>query len=270
MTKTNAEQASLGEAQLSHEQVEALLGFLGYGDPSGPYWFVGIEERGVGDAATLWQELQVRAKHLEPIEDLKRAQEHAAFASNFTVGQYVPTWVIMSKIVLRLNGEPDWQNRSRTQQYQAKRLGRHGGETFLADVLPLPAGNVEHWPYTTLFANKQIYREQVLPVRIARIRELLERHRPAYVFCYGKGYWDQYRRLFPEVTEYEQIGGFALMGRTPSGSLVVLTPFFRSDAMGHARIDELARRLREDRFVWHETDIVIEPPTAPLDIIDCA
>ena len=152
MTKTNAEQASLGEAQLSHEQVEALLGFLGYGETSGPYWFVGIEERGVGDAATLWQELQVRAKHFEPIEDLKRAQEHAAFASNFHTRPLRPTWAIMSKIVLRLNGASSIGRTalalSNTRQ---SGLGGTVERHSWPDMLPLPAGNVEHGRTPTLF-----------------------------------------------------------------------------------------------------------------------
>ena len=70
--------------------------------------FIGIEERGVGTADTLWRELLVRANHFEPIEDLKRAQEHPAFESDFTVAQQLTTWV-MSKIVLLMDGDPRWQ-----------------------------------------------------------------------------------------------------------------------------------------------------------------
>ena len=114
----------------------------------------------------------IRADHFEPIEDLKRAQEHPAFESDFTVAQRVTTSAIMSKIVLRMDGDPDWQSVDRARQYQAERLGRFGGETFLTDLLPLPANSVGDWPYPELFVGKEAYRREVLPARIAALREL--------------------------------------------------------------------------------------------------
>ncbi len=196
MATTDGPTSSTDELTLSQSQLDAVLGFLGYGNPAGPYWFVGIEVRGVGDDATLWRELLVRADHFAPIGDLKRAHEHQAFESNdFAVGQYVPTWLTMSKIVLRLNGDPDWSDYGRARRYQGERLGRDGGETFLADVLPLPAGHVDHWPYPRLFPTKAIYRDKVLPGRVTARRQLVDQHRPATVFCYGTSYWDQYRQI---------------------------------------------------------------------------
>src|SRR5579859_4570779 len=112
-----------GSHTLSAAELNAALGFLGYGNPAGAYWFIGIEERGVGDSDTLWQELRVRAKHFAAIEDLKAAQGHPV-GSSFQVGQHVPTWLVMSKIVLRLNGDEGWHENARAQQYQAERLGR--------------------------------------------------------------------------------------------------------------------------------------------------
>jgi hypothetical protein len=260
--------ASEDERGLSQSQLDAVLGFIGYGNPAGSFWFLGIEERGVGDRTTLWAELLVRANNFAPIEDLKAALEHPAFASTFQVGQYVPTWLIMSKIVLRLSGDPDWQEYSHAQPYQAEQLGRRGGQTFLSELLPLPAGNVDDWPYPNLFATKDIYRDKVLPGRVDTLRHLLSRHQPTYVFCYGKSYWSQYRRLFPDVTDYRDVGGFAELGRTPGGTLVVLTPFFSSHAMGHSRIDEVALMLREDRFTWHDDDLtrLFGPDTPSVEL----
>jgi hypothetical protein len=246
---------SNGETRLSQGQIDAVLNFIGYGNPAGPFWFIGIEERGVGGAATLWDELLVRAKHFAAIEDLKAAQEHPAFGSTFQVGQYVPTWLIMSKIVLRLSGAPDWHDYGQAQRYQADELGRGGGQTFLAELLPLPAGSVDDWPYPSLFPTKAVYREKVLPGRIATLRHLLDQHCPTYVFCYGKGYWSEYRQLFPDVTDFGDIGGFAKLGRTAGGTLIALTPFFSAYAMGHSRIDELALKLREDRFTYYDDDL---------------
>lgn len=244
------------ERRLTDSHLNAVLTFMGYGNPTGPFWFVGIEERGVGDDDTLWGELRVRAEHFAQIEDLKAAQEHEAFGSTFKVSDNVPTWLIMSKIVRRLEGTADWSDYTAAKHYQAKHLGRSGGDTFLADLLPLAAGNVDHWPYPGLFPSKEIYRKTVLPNRIATLRSLIEQHRPTHVFCYGKSYWEEYQAIFPKVTDYENVEqGFAKVGRTSTGTLVALVPFFSSYAMGHMRIDRLVAKLREDRFNWHDGDV---------------
>jgi hypothetical protein len=73
--------ASEGGRGLSQTQLDAVSGFIGYGNPAGSFWFVGIEERGVRDHATLWAELLARANHFAPIEDLKAALEHPACCS---------------------------------------------------------------------------------------------------------------------------------------------------------------------------------------------
>ena len=93
----------------------------------------------------------------------------------------------MSKIVLMMDGDPQWQEVERARQYQAERLGRAEGETFLADLLPLPANSVGDWPYPELFPDKDSYERQVLPGRIQALATLAQRHRPSFVFCYGKG-----------------------------------------------------------------------------------
>lgn len=262
MSGAGNERSSSHPHGLSEEELGALLGFLGYGNPAGRFWFLGIEERGVGDPETLWRELHVRAAEFQPIEDLKRAQEHPAFGGGFSVSQHVPTWAIMSKIVLRLSsGDLDWSSRERVSHYQAKHLGRTDCETFLADLLPLPTRDVNDWPYPTLFDNKELYRSKVLPRRFESFRTLLQQHSPDYVFCYGKSYWDEYRMIFPGVSEYEPVAAGAVqVGRTGSGTLVVLTPFFASYLMGHNLIDAVAARLREDRFTWHDGDVTFDPP----------
>ena len=65
------------------------------------------------------------------------------------------------------------------------------------------------------------------------------------------------------MTEYEPTAAGAIqLGRTRSGTLVVLTPFFSSYIVGHKLIDEVASRLR-DRFIWHDEDVIIESPLDP-------
>ena len=58
------------DSSLSRDQLRKLTGFLGYGNPTGRFWFMGIEEGGEGSA----RELQMRARHFAAIEDQSRAR----------------------------------------------------------------------------------------------------------------------------------------------------------------------------------------------------
>jgi hypothetical protein len=87
----------------------------------------------------------------------------------------------MSKLVLRLEHDSVWADPSRTLEYQAERLGWEGGDTFLMELLPLPALNLQHWPYETLFPNRAAYVAAVLPQRRQRLRALFADHTPTYV-----------------------------------------------------------------------------------------
>lgn len=227
---------------LTHSQIESLTGFLGYGNPAGAFWFIGLEERASGTDDVLRHELEVRAQHFGPIEDLTALEAKEFDTPTFSIANYVRTWRIMSKIVLHLRGNDDWQLKA--ADYQAKRLGRRDGETFLAELLPLPAPSASQWPYTRLFPTRAAYESSILPRRIEALRTLLRQHRPAWIFCYGKSYWSQFQRLFPDIAEFRPLaGGDILTGLTPARGRAVLTPFFTPYRMSDARIAELAQQL---------------------------
>lgn len=184
----------------------------------------------------------MRADHFQPIEDLKRAQEEPAFGSEFRVSNYVRTWRIMTKIVLRLEGDADWSAPRRARSYQADQLGRFGGATFLADLYPLPAENDADWPYPELYPTRDDYRREVLPHRLGILHTLWQQYSPLYVFCYGKGHWAEYQQLFSEIEEYAPIlEGAMRLGYARHGRLVVPTPF----------------QLREERFTTHDDEWLI-------------
>lgn len=122
---------------LTAEELQKLLDFQGWGNPGGDFWFVGMEERGDGN------DLELRWRlGFTPIEDLIPAHlrwEQFKPDEPFDPLLLVRTWATMSKIVLRLRGEENWTDTDRLRRYQAGRLGRPDGETFLTELLPLPA-----------------------------------------------------------------------------------------------------------------------------------
>jgi uncharacterized protein len=221
-------------ASLTDEHWQKLLSFKGYGDPAGPFWFIGIEERGSGTPV----DLSARATFRE-IEDL--ALIHSSPPLGPVTG-LIPTWGTMSKIVLRLKGEPDWPDREICRRYQSQSLGRPDGETFLTELLPLPKASESDFPEWWPFSSWEDYAHEVLPRRIKMIRRLFETHRPRFVFCYGKSYWSYHQKIFPETNFIPILAGKMQMGEV-AGSKIALTPFFAWFLMTNTLIDEMVNQI---------------------------
>ncbi len=160
-------------------QIEKLLSFLGYGNPAGRFWFVGMEEQGEGTEL----ELEWRCR-FRPVEDVIwvheqwdrefRSRDQGRDPGLFEPRRLIPTWGTMSKLVLRLSGSSAWEDLEAVRRYQAERLGRLDGDTFLTELLPLPARNLDDWPYTAYFYSRADYVSRVLPERLGTLRALFE------------------------------------------------------------------------------------------------
>jgi hypothetical protein len=214
------------EANLSSDQLQRLTRFLGYGNPSGRFWFMGMEEGGDGST----QELQIRADHFDTVESLARAR---ALVNPGVDLRRIDTsvWSQMCRIVARVNGDEQWRDVGRVKDYLAAHLGGLDGDTFLTEVLPLPKRTVNNWPYEHLWATKDDYVEGVLNSRIALLRTLRQKSNPAYVFCYGKDYWPHHREIFSDFEFETLIDDDAEIG-VQDGSVVVLTRFFDPSYQG--------------------------------------
>lgn len=223
-------------AELSKEQWRRLLNHRGYGNPDGPYWFVGIEEYGAGTV----EELSFRADNFREIDDLARVHSLPEFY--FDIRNLIPTWATMSKIILRLKGDPSWSDKETIRDYQSERLGRNGGETFLTELLPLPKPADAHWPEWWPWASWDKYFDDVRTQRINALRELFEVHQPRFVFCYGKSYWPYHKQIFSD-TNFTPIVGGKLQTARLGGSQIVLTPFFAWFLMANTLVDSMACAL---------------------------
>ena len=182
---------------ISLHRFDRLVGFLGYGNPAGKYWFIGLEEgfKAKNPAAAddeLRHEIEVRARWSD-VEDIHHTR--ATLGLNMRGGS--PAWYAMSLIALKLDGAENWRTPT---AYKEDRLARLNGDTFLTELFPLPAKDhsEQNWPYATPFSSRAACEVAILPRRIELIRGLMSRHGPRYVFCYGKGdNWRQFKELYP-------------------------------------------------------------------------
>lgn len=221
---------------LTDEHWQKLLSFKGYGNPAGPYWFVGIEEYGQGTE----QELITRACQLQEIDDLSRV--HSLPDLHLDVQRLIPRWGAMCKIVLRLKDNPDWWDGETCRRYHSHTLGTADGETFLAELLPLPKPSDRHWPDWWPWSSWDEYARTVLPERTAALRNLFDTNQPRFVFCCGKSYWPYYKEIFPEADFRPIIAGKVQMAAL-GASRIVLTPFLAWFLTTSSLIDQMAAEL---------------------------
>ncbi len=204
---------------LTTPEVKKLLAFRGYGNPSGRFWFVGMEEGG-GD----FESLQIRADEFANLEDI--ATSPAKFESH-DMSKSISTWRIMSAIVGRISGTENWWETACTTNYQMNRLGRLNDETYLTEILPLPKRSLSDWPYGNFFDSPKSYFEQIFPAQLASLRlEYSEsKSKPEFVFCYGKKYWPFHKKIFESIDFESALDDRILWGQNHS-TIFVLTNFF--------------------------------------------
>lgn len=227
---------------LEKTTIQKLDSFIGYGNPSGKYWFLGLEEGTHEDTLPLRENVAIRAEQFEDLMDLRTAQrllQHPLEERR----QFSQVWIWMSKIIRNLEGKSDWSDTSSAREYVKSKLGTLQGQSLITELLPYPVRNMhDPWPYATYFGT----REKVIPERIELLRALIHKHSPTFIFAYGKVHHAFYKQLFPQGRLWEKI---ELSHRVsvelyPYGkTLCILTPFFGQGAIGRTEIEALCLLL---------------------------
>ncbi|MCH8909570.1 MAG: hypothetical protein IH867_02410 [Chloroflexi bacterium] len=210
--------------ELTAAQIEKLLMFRGYGNPSGKFWFVGMEEGGSSNI----EDLLIRTERFADLEDL--AESHSNFPSH-NMRDLVQTWRRMSAIVGHLNGETAWKHPEFARDYQQFHLGRPSGQTYLTDIFPMPKYGINDWPYQHIFGTQKQYREKIFPERANLLAEAYSsaNPKPEFVICYGNTFWEYHRKVFDFVDFEPALDGKIEWGRVDN-TVFILTNFFSSRA----------------------------------------
>ncbi|MFT5049213.1 MAG: hypothetical protein ACI8QZ_000603 [Chlamydiales bacterium] len=203
-------------------------GFYGYGAYAAPYWFIGMEEGGCNS----FDELEGRvtawlSRGRQELEDL--GDYHAAIGVTKWFGaspSLQRTWSGLIRAAFAAGGvEPD---KDAMREYQATRLARHGGETCLLELLPLPAKSIGSWPYDAVgdlgyLRNRAAYMAELLPRRIEHLVSMAREHRPKAIVCYGLGYREHWSRLADNGLEEHVIERKkTLVGKAGGAPLLVM------------------------------------------------
>jgi hypothetical protein len=106
---------------VSDEQFDRLNEFVGYGNPDGRYWFVGMEE---GREPDLDLSFEIHIRTLwNAVEDVHDTRASLGLDMR---GPH-PTWRQMSRITMKMDGRSDWSDTTAVRDYKGKKLARAEG-----------------------------------------------------------------------------------------------------------------------------------------------
>ena len=226
---------------LSIEEILGIVNFLGYGRPSAAVWFIGFEE-GLGKMTPqdMIGNLKARAG-FESTMDLHdahmRLQEEGEYIDIENKPPKTPVWQWMAKIMLAYNGNNEWKNLGSAKNYVRKCLGRYKGETFLAELCPIPKGKAADKTWMTLFKERDPEIDSKIKRRKEKLRRILKENAPALVVCYGSKRKNDFAELLD--VEWQPVSPKVCASRD---SQHLLLPFFGNGQMSHAVIEDLLHR----------------------------
>ncbi len=226
--------------KLNKSEFKRLMKFQGYGNLMGPVWFLGIEEK-LPDKVNRNRELKNRLR-FDSLMDLAKAQ---TILGREIRKAKTKTWTWMSKFALALlHPAYNWKDTATTRFYRSTHLGCSNGETFLAELFPLPGARRKTNPYPEKYQTRKEYERQVLPDRIHWLKGALMRYKPRYVIIYGVS--NNYRHLIEDL-------GAHLVKKVQCGELylykttkILLFSFF-TYGLSHKKASAALRLLKDNR-----------------------
>ncbi len=159
-------------------------------------------------------------------------------------------WQWAAKFTLALIHEDErWWDIARANDYIRKRLGRdkdNGGDSLLAELLPLPRHSNNIWPkdYEQFFSEAAVYEEKVLPSRITALRDAATSYHPRYLFCYGSKYYRYYKDLAGNHDWDQELIPKKVWIKTLNDTKVILTPFWGNGAFSTETAKQIVKHLK--------------------------
>jgi hypothetical protein len=183
------------QLDLSIDEIDRVVSFIGYGRPAAPVWFIGIEE-GLGDmsSAEAVKNLKARTRFESIIMDLRQAH-HARLWENGSLINWdikppkTQVWQYMGKIMRAYNNQEHCcSNLSATKDYVKMHLGRSCpeiGQTFLTELSPIPAAGGKDKQWIDFFRNRDSKLDHKMVKRKEALQFLIKANPQSLVICYG-------------------------------------------------------------------------------------
>lgn len=226
-----------------NERFHIVNKFLGFGHPTSPIWFIGLEE---ADEWNRYPEQDAEKYRLYAKRFFPEKPGQISSDARKKGRHYTKVYDIMSKLVVAVlenTCTPDWK--ARAKDYRNTSLFVNEG-AFQTNLYPLGKRSFgeslpEH--YVSLFglSSTEEYRKLVRETRFNLLRSDHEKYGPRLTICFGKMGWPDFEELLRlgEHQYDDSLKGYRIY---PSG--VVLSPFFSYRFMANQTILALGARLR--------------------------
>lgn len=222
---------------LTCDNAKRILSFIGYGTLSAPFWFIGLEE-GLksDDHEDLQHNLRSRGAWLQTMDLAEACLRLRDNRSPLNIESYkyawTPTWWWMARVCRYLTCGPDSgtdekaknEAKKKTKNYVRHNLGRKNGQSFLTELSPIPARNLNEGAiWLNFFRGVEAKTDTLINQRLSHLRSLIAKHQPPFIFCYGAER-DKFKALLPG-REWKPVGDRSEISVLPN-SIAVLMPFF--------------------------------------------
>jgi hypothetical protein len=219
--------------------------FFGYGSWDAKLWFIGMEEGG-GESI---EEIARRLTSWDRNDDLTDIRQYHAAVGGMPWFSARPkiqsTWGKLIRVALSARGlKTDIES---VRRYQRDLLGRRSGLEALIELLPLPSPSTAHWLYQSFgipgIATRERYRDTMLPLRIAAIRQRIERHHPDTVVFYGIGYRPQWEAIIRKW--FAPLSGERFETASDGATRFVLAPHPVATGVSNADFEAIGKWIRD-------------------------
>ena len=210
--------------------------YLGWGEPVGGLWFVGLEE------ASPWTE-----PDLDRLEGAAEFSPHSADLDLAALGRKGSAVRSLTSRIAHQCSE-SYANRPR-QEYLNERFWRPGCKLLQLNFYPLGKSSWADWPseYEVLFGltqkDRREYERMVRLDRFSRISARWKSHFPQAVICFGKAAWSVAVDVF-DLSEGSEVR-LAPNVRAYSKQRVILAPFFSYRHVSASDADVIGRQLKD-------------------------
>lgn len=174
--------------------------FVGFGDPSAPLWFIGLEQGGGESIGELerrveaWRELGAAsfANLRDYCERIGERRWHGRSA------RIQPTLGKLVRVVLASQGQV--ADRASVRRHQAETFGCTPGGSVIAELMPLPSRTISEWIYSSLesvpgLESREAYLRRYRPLRLALLQQIIRDAAPKAVVFIGTSEWDTWSEV---------------------------------------------------------------------------
>lgn len=176
------------------QEFYCLLGYIGWGDPYGGIWTIGVEEGEEWCSDDKEYDLDSIRKRIRK----EYCKEYSLVPKEENLKW--PIAYISAKIACGVSKSYSDQ-KIKWQTYRDEKLWKEGSKVFNGNLYPLGRKFLKKgFPkcYFDLFGITDIstYKEVVRKERFEMIRKLRDKCTPQGIVCYGKGFWNEFEEAF--------------------------------------------------------------------------